>query len=74
VSDVAPNNNRLTYCDGCQRNFSRPQDKIRHSYGSVRSRCAAGNMIIPVSCSDCQQTFRRLQDMARHKCFRTGRS
>ena len=74
VSDVASNNNRLTYCDGSQRSFCRPQDKARHSCGSVRSCCVAGNVIVPVSCSNGQRTFWRSQDMARHKCFRIGRS
>ena len=73
VSDVAPNSNRLTYCDGCQRSFSRLQDEARRSCGSVRSRCAAGKVIVLESCSNCQRTFRRPQDMSKHKCFRTGR-
>ena len=34
------------HCDGCQRSFSRPQDKARRSCSSVRSRRAAASMII----------------------------
>ena len=56
------------YCDGCQRSFSRSQDKARHSCDSVRSRCEAGTVRAPVACSHCWWTFRRPQDMARHKC------
>ena len=55
------------YCDGCQRSFSRSQNKVRHSCGSVRSRHAAGTVSVPVACSHCWRTFRRPQDMARHK-------
>ena len=61
------------YCDGCRRNFSRPQDKTRHSSSSVRLRCAAGSGNVLVPCCQCQQLFRRPQDMARHKCSRSGR-
>ena len=68
VSSAAPD--IRVYCEGCQRSFSRPQDKARHSCSSVRSRRTAGSVNGPVSCLQCQRTFRRPQDKARHKCNR----
>ena len=72
TSSVAPDRDFIA-CDGCRRSFSRPQDKARHSFSSVRLRRAAGSMNVSVSCCQCQRTFRRPQDMARHKCSRSGR-
>ena len=45
------------YCDGCQRSFSRSQDKARHSCDSVWSHRAAGTVSVSVACSHCRWTF-----------------